>query len=58
MQISKVITSVNKPYGLHRTRDSKIFVGEKILSIRKCSDPEFSFVDFPCYVSRTFNYKK
>lgn len=50
----KVITSVNKPYGLHRTRDKDIFVGEKILSTRKCIEPAFSYVNFPCYVSRSF----
>ena len=49
-----IITSVNKPYGLHRTREESIFTGEKILSIRKCSQPSFSYVDFPCYVSRAF----
>lgn len=50
----EVITSVNKPYGLHRTREEKIFLGEKILSLRKCSRPTFSYVDFPAYVSRAF----
>lgn len=50
----KVITSVNKPYGLHRTRVEDIFLGNKILSTRKCATPEFSFVDFPSYVARTF----
>jgi len=49
-----IITSVNKPYGLHRTRDEAIFLGEKILATRKCARPIFSFVDFPCYISRTF----
>ena len=53
-RFQKIITSVNKPYGLHRTRDEKIFIGEKILSIRKCSQPSFSIADFPCYVSRAF----
>lgn len=32
-----VFTSVNKPYGLHRSRDEKYFKGEKIFSLRKCS---------------------
>ena len=50
----KVITSDNKPYGLHRARDRNNFIGEKILSIRKCKGPSFSYVDFPCYVSRAF----
>jgi hypothetical protein len=53
-QFRNIITSVNKPYGLHRTRDERVFLGEKILSIRKCSQPSFTYVDFPCYVARTF----
>jgi len=53
-KFKRVITSVNKPYGLHRTRNEKIFLGDKILSIRKCSEPSFSFVNFPCFVSRAF----
>lgn len=39
---------------MHRTRDNNIFIGQKIFSIRKCSVPSFSFVQFPCYVSRAF----
>jgi adenine-specific DNA-methyltransferase len=51
----KVITSDNKPYGLHRTRSEKFFQGEKIISLRKCSDhPRFTYTDFDCYVSATF----
>jgi len=50
----RIITSVNKPYGLHRTREEDIFIGDKILSIRKCLKPSFSLVSFPCYVSRAF----
>ncbi|RLB90688.1 MAG: class I SAM-dependent DNA methyltransferase, partial [Deltaproteobacteria bacterium] len=53
-QFKNVITSVNKPYGLHRTRKEEVFLGEKILSVRKCSKPSFAYVDFPCYVARTF----
>ena len=53
-QFKNIITSVNKPYGLHRTREEQIFLGEKILSVRKCSQPSFSYVDYPCYVARTF----
>jgi hypothetical protein len=53
-QYQKIITSVNRPYGLHRTRDENIFLGEKILSIRKCAEPSFSYVEFPCYISRAF----
>ena len=50
-----VITSDNKPYGLHRTRNEKFFQGEKIISLRKCSGhPCFTYTDFDCYVSATF----
>ena len=57
-KFQKIITSVNKPYGLHRSRDEEIFKGGKILSIRKCSIPSFSYVEFDCYVNRTFNIIK
>ena len=50
-----VLTSVNKPYGLHRSRDKKYFTGEKILSLRKCSNrPQFTYTDFDVYINRTF----
>jgi hypothetical protein len=51
---SPVMTSVNKPYGLHRSRNESIFQGEKVLSIRKCAQPSFTYVNFDCYVSRAF----
>ncbi|MBG6111711.1 type I restriction-modification system DNA methylase subunit [Flavobacterium sp. CG_9.10] len=54
-KFTEIITSDNKPYGLHRTRNEKIFKGEKILSIRKCTRPSFSYVDFDSYVNRTYN---
>lgn len=54
-QFVRVITSDNHPYGLHRARDEKFFLGEKIVSLRKCAEPTFTFTDFPCYVSQTFN---
>ncbi|HRN97518.1 MAG TPA: N-6 DNA methylase [Candidatus Saccharibacteria bacterium] len=53
-----IITSANKPYGLHRSRDEEIFLGEKILSIRKCARPSFSYVDYDTYVNRTYNIIK
>ena len=53
-KFSAVITSDNKPYGLHRARDEKFFLGEKIISVRKCSEPTFTYTDFDCYVSATF----
>ncbi|MBN2890881.1 MAG: Eco57I restriction-modification methylase domain-containing protein, partial [Bacteroidales bacterium] len=50
-----VFTSVNKPYGLHRSRDENYFKGEKIFSLRKCSvRPKFTYTDFDAYVNRTF----
>jgi hypothetical protein len=50
-----VLTSVNKPYGLHRAREEKYFKGEKIFSLRKCSgNPTFTYTDFDAYVNRTF----
>jgi adenine-specific DNA-methyltransferase len=57
-QFKTVITSDNKPYGLHRARDEKFFVGEKIISARKCAQPTFTYTDFDCYVSQTFNLIK
>jgi hypothetical protein len=52
---TSIITSDNKPYGLHRSRDESFFKGEKIVSLRKCPDkPMFTFTDFDCYVSQTF----
>ena len=54
-QFSKVITSVNKPYGLHRARKKESFEGEKILALRKCVNrPAFSYVDFDSFVSRAY----
>jgi adenine-specific DNA-methyltransferase len=53
-KFSSIITSDNKPYGLHRSREERFFLGEKILSIRKTDKPKFSLVDFPCYVSQTY----
>jgi|TARA_R110002020_G_scaffold448372_1_gene661163 hypothetical protein len=53
-QFQKIITSHNKPYGLHRARDENFFTGEKILSLRKCIEPTFTYTDFDCYVSQTY----
>jgi len=53
-QLAPIITSDNGPYGLHRPRDGRFFVGEKIISLRKTSRPCFTFTDFPCYVSQTY----
>ena len=54
-QFVDIITSSNKPYGLHRCRKEKFFQGEKIISLRKCvGQPCFSYSDFDCYVTQTF----
>ncbi len=53
-KFQNVITSDNKPYGLHRARNEKFFMGEKIISLRKCAEPTFTYTDFDCYVSQTY----
>ncbi len=50
-----VITTDNKPYGIHRARNEYFFKGEKILSLRKSPNkPSFSYVDFDTYVNQAF----
>jgi len=50
-----IITSDNRPYGLHRARKEDFFIGEKIVTLRKCpNEPQFTYTDFECYVSATF----
>ena len=53
-KFSSVITSDNHPYGLHRSRQERFFKGDKIVSIRKCSIPSFSYVNFDSYFSAAF----
>jgi adenine-specific DNA-methyltransferase len=54
-QFYPIITSDNKPYGLHRAREEKFFKGEKIIALRKCvGEPKFTYTNFDCYVSATF----
>lgn len=54
-KFESVISSDNKPYGLHRARDEEFYKGEKIVSLRKCSKgPCFTYTDYDCYVSATF----
>lgn len=54
-QFQNIITSDNKPYGLHRCREENFFKGEKIIVLRKCvGHPKFTYTDFDCYVSATF----
>jgi len=53
-KFAPVITSDFGPFGLHRARDEKFFIGPSIFSIRKTERPQFSYVDFSCYVSQTY----
>ncbi len=53
-QFQEVITSSNKPYGMNRARKQSIFQDEKIISVRKCARPTFTYVEFDSYVSQTF----
>lgn len=53
-RFGKILTSAFAPYGLHRVRDRRFFEGAGIFSIRKTKIPSFTYVDFPCYVTRAF----
>lgn len=58
-QFRQIFTSDNKPYGLHRARDSRFFSGTKIICQRKCAElPIFSYSDGECYLTQTFNIIK
>lgn len=46
-----VITSDNRPYGLHRARKQAFFEHPKICSLRKCTAPSFSYIEEPAYVT-------
>ena len=51
-----IFTSDNKPYGLHRARENRLFVKNKIIAVRKSvGHPMFAYCDFECYLSQTFN---
>lgn len=50
----KVLTSAFAPYGLHRVREKRFFEEEGIFAIRKTKKPAFTYVNFPCYVTRAF----
>jgi adenine-specific DNA-methyltransferase len=53
-RFNSIITSDNAPYGLHRARKEYFFKGEKIISLRKCAEPTFTYTNYDCYVSQTF----
>lgn len=55
-RFSSIMTSDNKPYGLHRAREERFFTKEKIVVLRKCVEhPVFSYCNFDCYLSQSFN---
>ena len=42
--------------GLHRAREERFFVNNKVIAVRKCvGHPIFSYCDIECYLSQTFN---
>ncbi len=53
-RFKKILTSAFAPYGLHRPREEKFFKGQAIFLLRKTMYPAFSYVEFPCYVTRAF----
>ncbi len=53
-RFKKILTSAFAPYGLHRPREEKFFKGKAIFLLRKTMYPAFTYVDFPCYVTRAF----
>jgi len=53
-RFKKILTSAFAPYGLHRPREEKFFKGNAIFLLRKTMYPAFTYVDFPCYVTRAF----
>ena len=54
-RFKEVITTDNKPYGIHRARNEYFFKGDKILALRKCvGKPLFSYADFDTYVNQAF----
>lgn len=53
-RFKEILTSAFAPYGLHRPREEKFFKGDAIYLLRKTAYPAFSYVNFPCYVTRAF----
>lgn len=50
----EVITSDNKPYGLHRARKEEFFIENKIVALRKTSEPYFCYLDKLSYFMAEF----
>ena len=54
-RFKEIITSDNKPYGLHRARKQHLFEGKKIFSLRKTEFPSFTYSECSTYVGQSFN---
>lgn len=53
-KFEKVITSDNKPYGLHRARKEEFFIENKIVSLRKTAIPTFTYMNKESYFMAEF----
>ncbi len=54
-KFADIISSDNKPYGLHRAREERFFLDEKVVALRKCANkPIFAYSDTNTYLSATF----
>lgn len=53
-KFAPIMTSVYRPFGLHRSREETLFRGPAIFSIRKTRRPKFALFRSSCYVSRAF----
>ncbi len=53
-KFSEIITSDNRPYGLHRAREESNFTGKKILCIRMTKEPCFTYTEIDTYVTRAY----
>ena len=54
-EMKDYITSSNKPYGIHRTRDSKFFEEPKLICKGMFAQPEFCFDDKKYYCGFSFS---
>lgn len=57
-QFHEILTSDNKPYGLHRSRRRYFFSGPRLISQRQSTYPKFTYVDITFCVSQSFNIIK
>lgn len=53
-KFKSINTSAFGPFGLHRARNESFFKGEKVITLRKCNTPIFTYLDFDSYFLQTF----